>query len=53
VNDTEARTTGLGEYVIDLATEALPVGTRIDFTFYWPEVDRWEQTDFGVLVEGG
>lgn len=51
VNDTHARNTGLGEYVTDLATEALPAGSRIDFTFYWPEVDRWEQTDFGVLVE--
>jgi len=50
-HDTEARATGLGEYVTDLATEALPVGTRIDFTFYWPEVDRWEQTDFRVIVE--
>jgi glucoamylase len=50
-HDTGARATGLGEYVTDLATEALPVGTRIDFTFYWPEVDRWEQTDFRVIVE--
>jgi len=41
---------GLGEYVIDLPTETLPAGTEIDFTFYWPEVDRWEQTDFRVEV---
>src|ERR1700722_5362638 len=42
VHDTQARNPGLGEYVIDLPTQTLPAGARIDFTFYWPEVDRWE-----------
>jgi glucoamylase len=50
VHDTPARDTGLGEYVIDLPTEKLPAGARIDFTFYWSEVDRWEHTDFFVVV---
>jgi glucoamylase len=51
VHDTQARDTGLGEYVIDLPTEKLPAGARIDFTFYWPEVDRWEHTDFFVIID--
>jgi glucoamylase len=50
-HDTPARDTGLGEYVVDLPTETLPPGSRIDFTFYWPEVDRWEGTDFQVVVD--
>jgi glucoamylase len=50
-HDTPAEDRGLGEYVIDLPTETLPAGTQIDFTFYWPEVKRWEQTDFRVEVQ--
>ena len=51
-HDAQARDTGLGEYVIDLPTETYPVGTSIDFTFYWPESDRWEGADFRVAVSG-
>ncbi|PYR66019.1 MAG: glucan 1,4-alpha-glucosidase [Acidobacteria bacterium] len=50
-HDTRAQDTGLGEYVIDLPTESLPPGTPIDFTFYWPDVDRWEQVNFRVEVQ--
>jgi glucoamylase len=50
VHDTPAHDPGLGDYVIDLPTEILPAGARIDFTFYWPEVDRWELTDFFVVI---
>src|SRR2546428_387949 len=50
-HDMRARDRGLGEYVIDLPTETLPARTEIDFTFYWPDVDRWEQTDFRVEVQ--
>jgi glucoamylase len=50
VHDTQARNPGLGEYVIDLPTQTLPAGARIDFTFYWPEADRWELTDFFVVI---
>lgn len=48
--DTRARDTELGVYVTDLPTETLPVGTQVLFTFYWPDVDRWEQRDFSVVV---
>jgi glucoamylase len=49
-HDTRACDTGLGEYVIDLPTETQRADDRIVFTFYWSDVDRWEGTDFSVLV---
>lgn len=51
VRDTETRDTGLGVHVADLATDKLPAGANIDFTFYWPEVARWEGVNFAVSVE--
>ena len=41
---------GLGVYVADLATSELPANAQVDLTFYWPEVLRWEDADFQVLV---
>ena len=49
-HDTDGRATGIGIYVTDLPTETLPTGARVEFTFYWPDVDRWEQRDFTVIV---
>jgi glucoamylase len=49
-HDTNARDTGIGIYVTDLPTETLPIGARVVFTFYWPDVDRWEQRDFWLEV---
>jgi len=50
VVDAHTRDTGLGLHVADLAVEALPAGTRVDFTFYWSLASRWEGADFGVMV---
>ncbi len=50
VHDTKGCDLGLGEYLVDLPTETLRADDRIDFTFYWSDVDRWEGTDFSVLV---
>ncbi|HEY1679090.1 MAG TPA: glucan 1,4-alpha-glucosidase [Candidatus Sulfotelmatobacter sp.] len=50
-HDTDARDTGLGTYVLDLPTASLPAAGSAVFTFYWPDQDRWEGTDFRVLVE--
>jgi glucoamylase len=49
-HDTVSRDPGLGEHIVDLPTEVLPVGTTIAFTFYWTEVNRWEQVDFQVVI---
>ena len=51
VHDTHTRDTTLGVHVADLRTEELATGGRIDLTFYWPEDERWEGTDFLVCVE--
>ena len=51
VHDTPTRDTRLGVHVADLDTVHLRQGDRADLTFYWPEADRWEGTDFLVCVE--
>jgi glucoamylase len=52
VLDSATRDTGLGIHFVDLPTDDLPVGTRIQFTFWWPLADRWEGIDFGMSVGG-
>jgi glucoamylase len=49
-HDTLARDTGIGVHVADLPTDTLPAGAEVVFTFYWVEANRWEGTDFSVLV---
>jgi glucoamylase len=49
--DSTARDTGIGAYVVDLPTDKLPSGSRVAFTFYWTEEERWEGTNFEVQVE--
>ncbi len=51
VQDVRANDTGIGIYFADLSTQALPVGNLVKFTFCWPDVDRWEGTDFAVSIE--
>ena len=51
VHDTTTRDTKLGVHVADLDTRHVRQGDRVDLTFYWPEADRWEGTDFFVCVE--
>jgi glucoamylase len=48
VHDTDSLNTGMGVQVADLPTEALPQSVQILFTFFWPEVGRWEGEDFTV-----
>jgi glucoamylase len=49
VQDIPTHDTTLGIHVADLQTRDLRVGERVDVTFYWPEADRWEGTNFGVV----
>lgn len=51
VSDTHTAEVGPNLHVADLTTEELPPGTRVQFTFYWPEVSRWEGEDFEFRVE--
>jgi glucoamylase len=49
--DTNTRDTGLGIHVLDLPTASLPAGAQVVFTFYWPQENRWEGTNYTVVVE--
>ncbi len=49
--DTHTRDTGLGIHTLDLPTASLLSGSKVIFTFYWPQENRWEGKDFSVLVE--
>jgi glucoamylase len=51
--DVTTRNVGLGIYIADLATEALPEGRHIQFTFFWPDASRWEGNDFVVRIATG
>jgi glucoamylase len=51
VHDSDTRDTTLGVHLVDLPTVALRAGNRVDFTFYWPDEQRWEGVDFCVHVE--
>jgi len=50
-HDTDARDTGLGIHILDLPTASLPPGAQAIFTFFWPNENRWEGTDYAVTVE--
>jgi glucoamylase len=49
-NDLRSCPSGLGVHVTDIPTELLSKGTAVVFTFYWPEVRRWEGANFSVLI---
>jgi glucoamylase len=48
VHDQETLDSGLRCWFADLSTADLPAGSRILFTFHWP--DRWEGRDFAVEI---
>jgi glucoamylase len=50
-HDTDTRDTGLGTHILDLPTASLPAGGEAVFTFFWPDENRWEGTDYRVTVE--
>jgi glucoamylase len=50
-HDTETRDSGLGIHFADLPTDRLAPGCEIVFTFFWPQGQRWEGTDFTVSIE--
>jgi glucoamylase len=50
IQDTHTTETGLGVHLADLPTVSLEAGTTMRFTFYWPQADNWEETDFAISV---
>jgi glucoamylase len=51
--DISTRDSGLGAHLADLPADQLAAGREIVFTFYWQPEQRWEGTDFSVVVENG
>ena len=50
VGEATSRDTGLGVHVIDLSSEKLSSGETVQFTFYWPDAERWEGKNFEIKV---
>jgi glucoamylase len=48
--DYQMQDTHLGLYVADLPTQKLPPGAKVEWTFYWSKDERWEGSNFAVLV---
>ena len=42
--------TGLGLHIADVPTAKLAEAAQVEFTFYWPEADRWEGANFSVRI---
>src|SRR5881296_2170755 len=42
--------TGLGIHYVDLPTSGLSPASNILFTFFWPDANKWEGTNFQVTV---
>ncbi len=49
-DDVATRDTGLKLYIADLPTAPLGKSTKLSFTFFWIEANRWEGKDFAVEV---
>lgn len=52
-HDASSLNTGLGIYTTDVPAETLKPGDQIVFTFFWQEVQKWEGTNFSVVIENG
>ena len=50
VLDLTSIDTSFGVWIADVDSRALGVTRSVDFTFYWPDVDRWEGADFQVRL---
>jgi glucoamylase len=48
--DAQTRDSGIGIYFVDLPARSLQADTEIVFTFYWPQAQRWEGTNFSVTI---
>lgn len=53
IMDSKTIDTSMGVHYVDIPTSNLAPGSSIVFTFYWPEVDKWEGTDFQVTIGDG
>ena len=52
-HDTNTSDTGLGIHIADLPASQLRPGQEVAFTFLWLQAQRWEGTNYSVVVEQG
>jgi glucoamylase len=50
VHEETTRDSGLGVQVVDLPFASLADGSSVEFTFYWPQAQKWEGRNFVVGV---
>ncbi len=48
--DVRTTATGLGVHVADLPTSKFTDGQSVQFTFFWPDADKWEGVNFTVAI---
>jgi glucoamylase len=51
VRDDDTRANEFGIHLVDLPTQSSKTGTRIRFTFYWKDAEKWEGNDFVVTID--
>src|SRR5438132_919083 len=51
--DSKTIDTGIGIHYADLPTSGLSPASNILFTFFWPDANKWEGTNFQVTVGAG
>ena len=49
--DVQTNDTGLGIHLADIPSSKLKTGTKIQFTFYWPDSKNWENEDFLIEIK--
>jgi glucoamylase len=48
--DISSRDSGLGMHVIDLSTKKVAADGAVEFTFYWPQAEKWEGVNYRVRL---
>ncbi|HKJ81513.1 MAG TPA: glycoside hydrolase family 15 protein, partial [Ignavibacteriaceae bacterium] len=49
--ETQTNDTGLGIHIADIPANKLKIGSKIQFTFYWPESKNWENENFVIEIK--
>ncbi|MHA3774106.1 glycoside hydrolase family 15 protein [Verrucomicrobiota bacterium sgz303538] len=49
-HDSKTSDSGLGIHFVDLPTERMESGEQVEFTFFWPDANRWENRNFAVSI---
>ncbi len=50
VSQLKTRDTGIGIFLADISTSSLKADDEIRFTFYWSDVNRWEEKNYTVRI---